>query len=100
MPPSAARLTPRLLEELARIDRRGLPIAEVNRRLGEKAEALGLQRPSYERVRVLVHELRSARARRGPSTAQVLLEIAMRARDPREAADVIMGWELEPLRRT
>jgi hypothetical protein len=84
---TSARLGPRLLEELVRIDDGRLPIAEVNRRVGAAADRLQLRRPSYERVRVVVHQLR--RNPRQPSTAQVLFEIAMRARSPREIADLV-----------
>jgi hypothetical protein len=74
----APRISPRLLAALARLDDRRVPIAEVNRRLGKEAERLGLRRPSYQRVRELVHQLR--RFRRRPSTASVLADVALRAR--------------------
>jgi len=89
---TCARLGPRLLEELVRIDDGRLPIAEVNRRLGAAADRLELRRPSYERVRMVVHQLR--RQRRRPSTAQVLFDVATRARSPRAVADLV------PLRGT
>jgi hypothetical protein len=92
----AARLTPRLLAELGRIDDGRLPIAEVNRRLGEAAEQLGLRRPSYARVRVVVHEQRRLRAR--PSTLEVLVEVSTRARPPGAVLDHIAGIGLPPLR--
>jgi len=64
-----------LLEALARLDDRSIPIAEVCRRVGHEADALGLTRPSYERIRELVHVERSLRhRRRGPTTVQLLLE--------------------------
>ena len=69
----APRISQRLLEALVRLDDRTLPIAEVNRRVGEEAERLGLRRPSYQRIRVLLHASRRFRQRR-PSTASVLLE--------------------------
>jgi len=78
VPSLAPRISPRLLAELARIDEKAVPIAEVNRRLGAAAERLELPRPSYQRVRVLVHELR--RVRREPRTRDVLIEVALRAR--------------------
>jgi hypothetical protein len=85
----APRISPRLLQALARLDDRRLPIAEINRRLGAEAERLGLRRPSYQRVRELVHQLR--RFRRGPSTGQVLFEISMRARPPGALLDHVSG---------
>jgi hypothetical protein len=92
---TAARIGPRLLAELVRIDDGRLPIAEVNRRLGEAADGLGLRRPSYERVRVVVHSLRRYPGQ--PSTAQVLFEVATRARSPRAIAELAAGSEIRPL---
>jgi hypothetical protein len=80
VPPSAARITPRLLAELARIDDGTRSIAELNRRVGEAAEAMGLQRPSYECVRVLVHRQRATTSRPLPSTSEVLVDIAFRVK--------------------
>jgi len=61
--------------------------------VGSEAERLGLPRPSYERVRVLVHALRTARrkAQRRPSTASVLLDVAMRVRPAEALLDHIAG---------
>lgn len=85
-----------MLDELRRIDDGRLPIAEVNRRLGRAAEALGLLRPSYERVRTAVHEQRRLRAR--PSTFDVLADISMRTRTPEALLDHLSGIALPPLR--
>jgi hypothetical protein len=85
----APRISHRLLEALARLDDPSVPIAETNRRLGDEAARLGLTRPSYQRVRELVHEHR--RINRGPSTARVLAEIALRARAPEELLDHLAG---------
>jgi hypothetical protein len=95
--PFAPRIPPRLLDALCRLDDRSLPIAEINRRLGAEAERLGLPRPSYQRVRELVHQLR--RARRGPTTARVLLEIAMRARPPEALLEHVSGVGVRDLSR-
>jgi hypothetical protein len=91
IPCIAPRLSPRLLEELTRLDDGKLPIAEINRRLGEYAETLDLKRPSYQRVRELVHELRVLRGRRGPTTLAVLADIAWRARPPTALLDHVSG---------
>jgi hypothetical protein len=88
----APRISPRLLEALGRLDDRRVPIAETCRRLGAEAERLTLPRPSYERVRVLVHALR--RLRRGPSTASVLLDVAVRARPAEALLDLMAGVPL------
>jgi hypothetical protein len=92
--PSAGRLTPRLAAALVEIDDGRLAVAEVNRRLGEEAERLGLQRLSYERVRILVHELRLNRIRLGPTTAEVLLDVAWRARPPQALLDHLLELDI------
>jgi len=68
------RVDERLVAALARLDDPTLPIAETNRRLGVVAEGLGLIRPSYQQVRVIVHELRSRR--QSSRLGDTLLEIA------------------------
>jgi len=81
----APRLPPKLLAAIVRLDDRRLPIAEVNRRVGRAAWKLGLPRPSYQRVRELVHAARAVR--RGPTTARVLFDIATRVRPPTALVD-------------
>jgi hypothetical protein len=95
----APRIAPVLLEALVDLDDRDLPIAEINRRLGEHAECLGLRRPSYQRVRELVHELRAWRPpRRGPTTRQLLLDVLFRTRPPDALPDHISGVGVPRLR--
>jgi hypothetical protein len=76
----APRLSPRLLAALERFDDGTMPIAELRRRVGAEAQRLGLPRPSYERLRVLAHELRARRAE--PTTADVLWDVTTRVRPP------------------
>lgn len=76
MPAFAPRISSRLLVEIERSDDPSVPIAEVCRRVGATAERLGLPRPSYERVRVLVHEGR--RRRPVVTTASVVVDVALR----------------------
>jgi hypothetical protein len=76
----APRLDPRVLEEIERLASSQLSSAEICRRVGEKSERLGRPRPSYQRVRSLVREIRRRPHR--PSTTDVLLDIAFRARPP------------------
>jgi len=76
----APRISRRLIEELVRLDNDRVPIAETYRRVAEEAERLGLTRPSYQRIRELVHQ--SRQLRRGPSTASVLWDVAVRTRPP------------------
>jgi hypothetical protein len=54
----ASHFSPRLLDEVDALSERAVPIAEINRRVGAKAQRLGVTKPSYERVRQLVHEAR------------------------------------------
>jgi hypothetical protein len=97
MPTFAARMSPRLLETLVRTDDRSIPIAETCRRVGSEADRIGVTRPSYERVRLLVHE--SRRIRRGPSTASVLADVALRVRPPEAVLDHISGVGVPELKR-
>jgi hypothetical protein len=54
----APRYDPRLLDALAALDDRAVPMAEVCRRLGRAADDLGLVRPSYVHIRRLLVALR------------------------------------------
>jgi hypothetical protein len=89
VPTIAPRISPRLIKTLVRLDDRAIPIAQTNRLVGQEAERLGLPRPSYERIRELVHE--SRRIRRGPTTASVLVDVAFRMRPPDAVLDHISG---------
>ena len=86
---SAPRLSPRLVDAIARIDDPDLPIAEIRRRVGLEADRLGVPRPSYERVRELVHASRRLRAR--VSTRDVLLDVTARTRPPGALLEHISG---------
>jgi hypothetical protein len=86
----APRISPQLLDALVRLDDRRQPIAETCRRLGAEAERLGLRRPSYERIRELIHEARLLR-QRGPTTASVLVDVMTRARPPDAFLDHVSG---------
>jgi hypothetical protein len=59
----APRIRQRLIEAMVRFDDPSRPIAETYRRVGAEAERLGLTRPSYQRIRELVHEARNVRPR-------------------------------------
>lgn len=77
---SAPRLDVRLIAALEQfLKEEGVPVAELNRRLGAVADALSVPRPSYERVRLIVRDRRSG-GYALPSTGMVLLEIAARSR--------------------
>jgi len=71
---AAARLSTALLDAIEQIDDSRLPIAEVARRVCAEADARGTTRPSYERIRQLVHLSRERVGRRGPSRFRVFAE--------------------------
>jgi hypothetical protein len=79
----APRLPARLRDEIARQSRRPVPIAEMNRRVGEVAVAMGLPRPSYERVRVLVHAAWRSAAQAQARIVTFAVGVALRLRPPR-----------------
>ena len=85
----APRIDPRLVAALVRIDDAKVPIAETNRRLGRLAFELGLPKPSYQQVRVLVHDIR--RRKRGPGIGELLLDLALRTRSPEEILALLTG---------
>lgn len=91
MPRSAARIPERLYRRLVKLDDATRPIAETYRELAAEAERLGLTRPSYERIRVLVHQSRRWRRVRGPSTTSVLIDVAFRVRPPEAVLDHLSG---------
>jgi hypothetical protein len=77
----APRLSPRLLDFIEVVSSLHVPIAEINRLVGTEAERLGVPIPSYQRVRVLVHEARDLH-RNYVSAAEILIDIATRTRSP------------------
>ena len=87
----APRLSPRLLDAVVRLDDRNVSIAEVNRRVGAEAWRLGLPKPSYQRVRVLVHAARRVRRRHRPSVASLLFDVSANVRDPRHVLDYVIA---------
>jgi hypothetical protein len=80
----APRLSLRLINEIERLSKGRVPIAEINRSVGETAGSMGLPRPSYERVRSLVHEARRLRRTGPPSVSTVAIDVAFRVR-PQDA---------------
>ena len=87
MTTSAPRLSPKLVAAIDRLAARKEPIAEIARSVGAEADRLGLTRPSYQQVRVLVHRARELR--RGPTTAQVAIDVAFRVRPPEALVDYL-----------
>ena len=82
------RYPARLLDVIERLSNEKAPIAEINRRVGAEAERMGLPRPSYERVRELVHEARELR-RAWPSTTQIFVDVATRTRSFHAYEDLV-----------
>ena len=72
----APRLDRRLLELVVRLAGPEISIAEVHRRTREPAAQLDIPRPSYECVRLLVHDARRERARRR-SNRETLIRVAL-----------------------
>jgi hypothetical protein len=95
MPSFAARVTERLYRRLVELDDDGVPIAETYRRVAAEAERMGLSRPSYERIRVLVGQSRRWQRSRGPSTTSVLVDVTFRVRPP-EAHPRPRLWNRSP----
>jgi hypothetical protein len=58
---SAPRYPANLLDSIAKLDDPDVPIAEVCRRVADRAGELGLTRPSYVHLRRLVHASRERR---------------------------------------
>jgi len=85
----APRISPRLRSEVERLAAKPYSAADICREVGETAERLDLRRPSYERVRALVRELR--RRPRTATTGQVLLDIAFRVRHPDAFIEHVSG---------
>jgi hypothetical protein len=89
MPRAAPRIDPRLVAALTRVDDPASPIADAHRQLGQVADWLGVPRPSYEQVRVLVNAHR--RRPLYPGVGETLLEIALRTKPPGALLDVLSG---------
>ena len=92
----APRISRRLVEAIVRFDDRSQPIAETYRQVGAEAERLGLTRPSYQRIRELVHLARSIR--RGSTADDWLrLLLAMQRKSPHELIEALRGVGAKPL---
>ena len=90
MAAAAPRIGATLLAAVERLDDDSLPIAEVYRRVAALASQLGYCRPSYEQIRVLVHEHR--RQGLAPTVGQVLLDVALKTRPP-DALLELLDWD-------
>jgi len=77
-----------LLDRVEALSEQSVPIAEINRRVGAEAQRLGVTKPSYERVRQLVHEARDLR-RGWTSAMEIFIDVATRTRSPRAYEELI-----------
>jgi len=77
---SAPRIDPRLRRVARRLGkRRSFSAADVHRSVGAYAEHIGVFRPSYQQIRLVVNEARLRQAA-WRATAQLLLEVELGAR--------------------
>jgi len=87
MTDAAPRIGATLLAAIERLDDESVPIAEVHRRVAALASHLGHSRPSYEQVRVLIHEHRDTGL--APTAGQILLDVALRTRPPQVLLELL-----------
>jgi hypothetical protein len=78
---SSVRTDIRVVRFVRRCEPRSESIAAVVRATGAFCEKSGLTRPSYEQIRLLVHEARDRRERRR-AALELLLDVDLRARPP------------------
>jgi hypothetical protein len=95
----AARIPERLYKRLVKLDDERVPIAETYRRVAAEAERLGVTRPSYERIRVLIHESRRWQRSKGASTSSVMVDVAFRLRPPKAVLEQLSGVGVPTRRR-
>jgi hypothetical protein len=86
-----ARISAQVRSEIERLAEGSQSAAEITRSVGVTAERLGQRRPSYERVRTIVREVR-CRPRR-PSTTDVLLDVAFRVKHPNALLEHLAGLD-------
>lgn len=83
MPHCAPRIAWPLVEAISELDRPGLALADLWRRVCMRASELDLPRPSYQQTRVLAHRSRSIRAM--PGIGDLTVDVLFRVRSPGEA---------------
>jgi hypothetical protein len=86
----APRIDRRLIRSLGRLDDPSRPIAETYRRACALATELGLLRPSYEQIRVLVHNERRLKEA-GARQRELLWDVYVGRRPPRAIFDPRQG---------
>jgi len=78
------------------VKHQSLTIAELNRRVGERAEAAGGRRPSYAAVRLCVHEVRLKL--QDPTWLDLYLRIAYEHESPEVLVHKALGIDTPMLR--
>jgi len=78
---SSVRTDIRVVRFIRRFEPRSGSTADVVRATGTFCEKSGLTRPSYEQIRLLVHEARERRERR-KAALDLLVDVELRARPP------------------
>ena len=87
----ASSIQPQLLPYINRLAKeRTLSAAEITRRAGDRAHVLGLPRPSYAGVRLLVVDARAPRWEE-PSWGRLIVDVATRNRHPDVLTDKYVG---------
>ena len=80
---SSVRTDIRVVRFIRRLEPRSASIAVVVRATGSFCEKSGLTRPSYEQIRLLVHEARDRRERRR-AAIDLLVDVDLRRRPPED----------------
>ena len=88
MPAQAPRLDRRLVAAVGHLDDERGSIAATNRRIGALAEQLGLPRPSYQQVRLLVHATRRRKLARR-AALDLILDVQFRRRPPEALLELL-----------
>jgi len=91
----APRISTRLIEAIVSFDDQSRPIAETYRRVGAEAERLGLTRPSYQRIRELVHQVRNLRPRL--SVSDLVRIVCMPLKGTDDALDRLRELGVRPI---
>ena len=89
MAAQAPRLDPRIVAAIAHLDDERNSIAETNRRVGSLATVLGLPRPSYQQVRLLVHNARETKVARREALL-LILDVQFRRRPPEALFELLV----------
>lgn len=95
---AAARVDIRVVRLIRRLEWRTPVIADVSRAVGMYCERQGMTRPSYEEVRLLVHEARDRRERRR-AALDLVVAVDVRARPPSDLLYLLGDPRDAPTRR-